>query len=572
VKPFCNLLAMATVAIALGAPGLARAQTSQIGKPAISPSQPLPGKVVSAAPPAPQVIAVSPPAPNADDNNAQVVLGAMPEIGANMPMDIGNLSSSTAMPPQNDSMVPGGGDPDPSTAAFPSTTGDVIGDTSATIPSANGVENEGATDFSVVENQTRVITVSREIADVIVSDPKIVSVTPLNANRLVVFGITDGVSSVMAVDAKGNPIVKFVVTVTPDGYKAQSTAHLLAPGINVTTLPNGGMHLTGTVNTPLEAYRANQMAQTLAGNANVIDDLKVGQSQQVMLKVRIAEVSRTVTQELGINWQTMGQVGSSGLMIGTGAAAPAEAAKLAGTTTGTLIGSGSPGSYTLQLNNLDGILNALDEDSLARMLAEPTLTALSGHTASFLSGGSFPVPTPGANGQVSVSFQNFGVQLQFTPIVMSSGQIYMNVAPTISQISAQDSVTVPTGGSALVVPSLVEQQAQTTVMLGSGQTFAIAGLLQDQTQQSDQTVPGLGDLPVVGGAFRADSFQRSQNELVILVTPYIVTPQDNPNALQLPGGNDWNPPNLVQRFLYGKEMGTPTAQVNLPTNVGLELQ
>jgi pilus assembly protein CpaC len=290
-----------------------------------------------------------------------------------------------------------------------------------------------------------------------------------------------------------------------------------------------------------------------------------------MIKVKIAEISRSVTEQLGINWQTIGQDGSTGMMIGTTASIP-DAAKFAGESIGNVIGSGSPGSYMFQGNNMDAILSALDQDSLAHLLAEPTLTALSGYQASFISGGSFPVPTPGANGQVSVAFQNYGVQLHFTPNVLSNGEIFMHVAPTVSTVSNLDSVSVPTGGSAIVVPSLLQQSADTTVIVGSGQTFAIAGLLQESSTQSDQTVPGLGALPVIGGAFRADDESRSQEELVVLVTPYIVQPQSDPNAYEL-AGDGWSPPNLVQRLFFGEQNGSAeTAKVSLPSNVGLELQ
>lgn len=440
-------------------------------------------------------------------------------------------------------------------------------------PVANGVETVRNFHVDIVDGMTRLITASTPVASVFVADPTIATVRPISGHRLIIFATKEGTTSVTATDSQGTPIARFVVTVTPNQYVSQGLSHLMPPGARVSA-GSGALTITGSVQTPIDALNAQQSAQAASGGRTVINKLTVSESQQVILKVRIAEMSRSVTHQLGINWQSIANVGSSGLLIGKAAAAPTSTAVVAAAgTAGNLIGAGSPGNYDYQFKNanLDGILSALDQDNLAHILAEPTLTALSGHSASFVSGGSFPVPIPGANGQTAIQFQNYGVQLQFKPVVLSSGEIFMHVAPTVSQISNLNSVSVGAGSSALVVPSLIQQSANTSVVLGSGQTLAIAGLLQKQTSQTDSGVPGVSHIPGIGAAFRADNFTQSEDELVILVTPYLVRPQSDPAAFELPG-HLWSPPDQVQRFLLDRQTGGPPRVVVLPAGVGLQLK
>jgi pilus assembly protein CpaC len=172
---------------------------------------------------------------------------------------------------------------------------------------------------------------------------------------------------------------------------------------------------------------------------------------------------------------------------------------------------------------------------MVRMLAEPNLTVISGQPASFLVGGQYPIPVAGgALGQTTVDYKNYGVSLSFLPTMFSDGRISIHVAPEVSELSSLNSVTVTTSGSSIVVPSLTVRRAETTVELGSGQTFAIGGLLQDSMTGNRSNLPYLGDLPILGPAFRDDQFTRGETEIVILVTPYVVRPVDDPDALRLP--------------------------------------
>ena len=430
-----------------------------------------------------------------------------------------------------------------------------------------GIESVKGVYFSVPQGMTRIVTVKGKVANVVSGNPAIATVKPLSGQRLAIFGVHEGRTSITAVSPSGAPLAAFTVTVAPSGYKAGAISGALPKGAHATAIP-GGVRLHGSVATPQEAMRAANTAKIIAGAGNVQNELSVGQGQQVVLKVKIAEMSRQVTQQLGINWQSIG----NGVAIGKFLFGFQTAGNLIG---GVVKGAQPPGAYSLRFPRstvpIDGILNALSSDNLAHILAEPTLTALSGHQASFISGGSFPVPIPGANGQIGIEFKDYGVQLAFRPVVLSDDQIFMHVKPTVSQISTQNSVTVTAGSSNLVVPSLVEQSADTTVVLGSGQTLAIAGLLENQSTQTDTGVPVLGNIPVLGLAFHNDDYKRSQSELVVLVTPYVVRAQSNPNAFHLPG-QGWTPPNLIQRFFMSRQNGGSPKMGTLPNGVGFILK
>lgn len=415
----------------------------------------------------------------------------------------------------------------------------------------------------------RLITVPASVANVFVADPKIIAVRPASPNKLFVFGKSAGLTTMVATDAHGNLVAHYQVSVTPSPYPAvriKSAARQEAPNSDVhITTEKAGVVVSGNVNTPVEDYEIMKHAQLVAGKkGKVLNLTTVSEPQQVMVKVRIASMSRTITQQLGINWQSLG----NGVAIGK---------FLFGfSTVGNLISSAasSPqaaGAYNLQFPSgtvpIDAVLNALNTDNLAHILAEPTLTALSGQTASFIDGGSFPVPIPGQNGQVTVQYQNYGVQLSFRPVVLNNGSIALTVKPTVSSPSTQNAFQIAVAGESLVVPSLIEQSASTTVVLGSGQTFAIAGLLYNTSNQTDTSVPGLGQVPVIGGAFRADNYSRQQEELVILVTPYVVKPVNNPGELATPNDGFRNP-NQLQRFLLLQNNGSTAVHATIPGQAG----
>ena len=195
------------------------------------------------------------------------------------------------------------------------------------------------------------------------------------------------------------------------------------------------------------------------------------------------------------------------------------------------------------------VIDALAQDQLVHVLAEPNITAMSGETASFLVGGEFPIPVAQFGDTISIEFKQYGVSLAFVPTVISPGRISLHVRPEVSQLTQQGAISLGQGSNnAIQIPALQVRRADTTVELGSGQSFAIAGLLQDTTQLTANGVPFLGDVPILGALFRSDNFQHNETELVILVTPYLVQPASSPAALTTPD-KGWRPPNDLERIL-----------------------
>ncbi len=425
--------------------------------------------------------------------------------------------------------------------------------------------------IAVAKGSGRIVTLPHPVASIFAADPSVVEVRPASPTSLFVFGKGLGQTTIIATDAAGNTVASYTVTVGPSDYtgdRVAAPAGLAAPGAAVTAETEaGGMMVSGTVQTPEQAAAVMNQAKIISPDGSVINNLQVAQPIQVELKVRIASMSRSITRQLGIDW---GSAAADGFNIGkfvlagsTGTFSPS----ISGTNPGA-VGLTFPGG------TLEGVIDALAEDNLAHVLAEPTLTTISGTQASFLAGGQFPIPISESLGEASVEFKNYGVQLQFTPTVFSDGRIALQVTPQVSQISDANSVTLASvGGStdAVVVPSLVVQGASSTVILGSGQGMAIAGLLEDTSNQTDNAVPGLGEVPLIGALFRGDSFARQQEELVITVTPYLVNPVNNPGQLAMPD-NGWTPPSDLERILLLRDSGRTAAGAEIPGDAGFLVQ
>jgi pilus assembly protein CpaC len=408
------------------------------------------------------------------------------------------------------------------------------------------------------------------VSNVFVSNPSVVEVRPASQDSLFLFGKDLGRTTVETTDSDGHVIAEYTVTVTPSQYAA-AMVNAGAPSIarnssvTATSEPNG-MVITGTVQSPVDAENiVNQAKASTSGP--VINDLQVQQPVQVELKVRIASMQRSVTRQLGIDWSS---VSTSGFNIGKFLLSGA-------TNTGSPTTSGTtPANLGLQFpgGTLEGVIDALATDNLAHIMAEPTLTTLSGTTANFIVGGQFPIPISESNGQATIEFKNYGVQLTFTPTVYSNGEIALAVSPQVSQLSDANSVTLSgSGGStaSIVVPSLVSSGTSSTVILGSGQGMAIAGLLEDTSNQTDNSLPGLGEIPIVGALFRGDSYTREQQELVITVTPYLVTPNSSPGLIASPD-DGWTPPNDLQRILLLQDNGTRKNTGTVPGDAGFIVQ
>jgi pilus assembly protein CpaC len=423
----------------------------------------------------------------------------------------------------------------------------------------------------VIESGTgRVIALKAPATNVFVADPKVAEVRPASASSLFVFGVGAGHTTVAALDNDGHPIAQYDVTVQPSAFgasQAQSTSTRMVPGSRVQVQAQSkGLLLSGFVSNASDSAQAVAIAKGYLGENQIVENqLSVQAPVQVSLEVRVAQMSRQVVQNLGVNWGALGNVGR----IGTIAPALALATGAVGIGAGALAPTNTGGAGV----GFNGVIDALAQDNLARILAEPTLTVMSGQPASFLVGGEFPIPVGGTNGSVTVAFKNFGVMLAFVPTVFSDGRISIHVSPEVSNTSNANSVSVSVGGSAFVIPSLVVSRAETTVELGSGQTFAIAGLLQDTIQHNPSSIPLLGDVPIIGPIFRDDKFNRQQTELVILVTPYVVRPVDNRAALHMPDEN-YAAPSNIERLLYMRQIGRSPTQVpvRLPGNAGFIVQ
>lgn len=428
--------------------------------------------------------------------------------------------------------------------------------------------------LEIAKGQGKLIKLPRPVANLFVADDSIASVRPASPGTMFVFGKAPGETDVVATDSAGNRIAQYSVTVNPSQYsdhRVEDQSAVAAPGSGVTAESEpGGMIVRGSVNSAEDADRVINQAKLISPTGKVTNDLTVQEPVQVQLKVRIAQMSRQVTRELGINW---GAVTTDGISIGkftlfgqTGSA-PNELS----TTTPGEIGVRFPGG------NFEGIIDALATDNLAHILAEPTLTTLSGTQANFQVGGQFPIPVSssgsGTGSTVTVTFKNYGVLLSFIPTVFSDGRIALQVAPQISSIDSANSAIVSSSGSSevLAVPSLDITAASSTVILGSGQGMAIAGLLEDTTNQVNNGLPGLSEIPILGALFRGNAFQREQQELVITVTPYIVQPTNNPNSIASPD-DGWSPPNDLQRILLLRNNGTDVAKASIPGDAGFMVQ
>ncbi len=404
----------------------------------------------------------------------------------------------------------------------------------------------------------RVVPLPAPVANVFVSDPKIAEVRPASASSLFLFGVAAGRTSVAALDAQGKTIRLFQVTVRPTNYGAAEAGGSIAraqPGANVRIEAQPKrLVLHGRVGTPEDAAAAATTTSAFLAEGQSLDNkLRVSSGIQVGLRVRIAEMSRSVTRALGVNWTAMGEIGK--IAVNFAALNPIAAA--VGNPTGILNNTYQSGST--KINNL---IDALAGDNLIHVLAEPNLVAMSGETASFLVGGEFPIPVNQQNGSISVDFKQFGVALAFVPTVMSEDRIRLHVRPEVSELSTNGAVQVTqVGGASISIPALTVRRADTTVELGSGQSFAIAGLLQDTTNQTVSALPGMGEIPILGALFRSDSFLRQETELVIIVTPYIMRPVNDPTALRLPT-DGFRPPNDLERILLLRQTGIGSAEAS----------
>jgi pilus assembly protein CpaC len=415
-------------------------------------------------------------------------------------------------------------------------------------------------------SKATVVQLDADARDVLVSNPEIVDAVVRTPRRIFLLAMKTGQTNAFFFDSAGKQILSLDIRVEKDTGDLGSMIHANIPGSNVKVSGlNDNVVLTGTVASMQDSTRAQDLAARFAGDpTKVVNMLSISGGEQVMLKVRIAEMDRNIAKQFGVNLQeaalvagvpviasTQNQFGllghalsdASGGQIGSvcpSAFLPQQTIqKILGTgafsnQTGTLSTTTIPCSSP---NNVQGALQALDQIGLVHILAEPNLTAVSGETARFLAGGEFPVPSGRDNqGNVSVQFKDFGVGLSFTPVVLGPGRISLQISTEVSELSntgaftlSSTSTTDPTTGvttttPGLTIPALSVRRAQTTVELPSGGSFSIAGLMQHTTKQVLEEFPGLGNMPVLGALFRSRDFQNNETELVVLVSAYLVNP------------------------------------------------
>ena len=418
--------------------------------------------------------------------------------------------------------------------------------------------------LSVGEGQ--MVNLPGSVASVWTSNPKVADVFVSSPRQINVFGKEMGEATVIATARDGSVVYGASVRVNQNISSVNDVIRAAMPesDIRVTTIGQTAV-INGTVTSPDDAAQAEMLVRAILNpgikegeplNIIPVNRLRTATPLQVTLKVKIAEVSRDVLKQVGVNLFSNDTTSGFQFSVNQGNIVPIDTGggfALQNIATGTTLGAAG------KLFGLD-LISALDlasTDGLVTILAEPNLTALSGETASFLAGGEFPIPVSQGLGTVSIEYKQYGVALAFTPIVLGDGRISMRVRPEVSELSDAGSITL----NGFNVPALTTRRAETTVELGSGQSFMLAGLLRNSNNNSINKAPFLGDLPILGALFRSTRFRRQETELVIIVTPYLVRPVSGQMATPTSG---YRVPTDAQQVLLGQNYtgvsGRPAAQ------------
>ncbi|WP_291684413.1 type II and III secretion system protein family protein [Bradyrhizobium sp.] len=369
-----------------------------------------------------------------------------------------------------------------------------------------------------------VIDLPRDIKDVLVADPKIANAVVRSAQRAYIIGAAVGQTNIVFFDSAGQQIAAYDIAVKRDlnGVRAALKQTLPSADIQVEGLGDGVI-LTGSAASPVEAQQAGDLAARLAGGADkVVNSITVRGRDQVMLKVTVAEVQRSIIKQMGIDLSANLTYGTA--VVNFNNSTPFTA------NNGPLVPTNQLKTSFGTAPSVQATLRAMESAGVIRTLAEPNLTAISGESATFISGGEFPIPT-GVTCQTSssgtigncvqtVSFKKFGISLNFTPVVLTEGRISLRVMTEVSEVSLENALTGGQGGTS--IPSIKTRRAETTLEIPSGGAMAMAGLIQNQTKQAINGLPGLTQLPILGALFRSRDYVNNQTELMVLVTPYIV--------------------------------------------------
>jgi len=447
--------------------------------------------------------------------------------------------------------------------------------------SAEAARSVGTTRLTLVAGTGRLLPLPGPALTVLAADPRIARVQPASPTSLFVMGVGAGRTTIIATAEDGSPVAEYDVTVLagvaaapPAGTPAsegaaaapgsspaaiESMIRRLVPGAAEARVAAAGprlLVLSGQVASAADSQRAEAMARAMAGaDREVSNRLVLLGSIQVNVRVRVAEISRQVSRELGFNWQALANTGGN-FLIGLRSGA---AGAVAGALTGAAGGGNAPqrygAAYSSSRFDINAVVDALAEDQLITILAEPNLTAQSGEVASFLAGGEFPVPVAASStsNAITIEFKPFGISLAFVPTVLGPDRLNLRIRPEVSELTENGSISLPLSSGVVRIPALNVRRAETTVELGSGQSFAIAGLLSSGSTTGNSGLSGLTDIPVLGALFRSDRFRRNETELVIIVTPYLVRPVSDPGALVLPT-DGVRPATDLDRILYRRQI------------------
>ncbi|WP_200376060.1 type II and III secretion system protein family protein [Thiocystis violacea] len=446
---------------------------------------------------------------------------------------------------------------------------------------------------TIALDQSRVIKLRASANRVSVANPEIADILALAPDQIYVVGKQLGTTNLVLWDANDRPIGRgILLEVTPDLDLLKTRMHEVLPGERVQVRSaQGTIVVSGTVTSPDKASAAAQLAQSFVGTgdendeakkAKVLNLIQVGGSQQVMLEVKVAEISRTLVKRLDVNFTQF--LNSSDFKIGTvGSGTSFPDALFTDPVSGkevrvpvfnesAIVGPAvtelAPGKTVIEDRGLfaqylsgtylfNVVIDAAKNQGLAKILAEPNLTTLSGQEAKFLAGGEFPIPVPQDDGNTTIEYKDYGVGLQFVPFVLDSGVISLKVNVGVSELTTQNSVSLSSGatagGTSFFVPALTKRSANATVEIKTGETIAIAGLINESLRENVDKFPGLGELPVIGMLFRSQEYVKGQTELVIFVTPRLAR-SFSPDLVKLPT-DSFVEPNDTEFYLMGRLEG-----------------
>ncbi|MEJ2116741.1 MAG: type II and III secretion system protein family protein [Alphaproteobacteria bacterium] len=411
-------------------------------------------------------------------------------------------------------------------------------------------------------NKSVLINLPADVSEVIVSNTAVVEAVVRTNRHVHLLGQKIGQASATFVSREGETILTLDVVVERDLTQVARLIRRLIPKARVQLeMVNDNIVLSGAVTSPEESTRVADIAARFVGKSEqVLNLLTVDAKEQVLLRVTVAEMNRSALRRLGVDLSETFSAGTLSAVKVAETAFPVTGSIVAGAVldrTAKVLeysasGSALAAGFSRGKSSVDALVQALEREGLAHTLAKPNLTSVSGETADFLAGGEYPVPVGSDNNGMTITFKSFGVGLKFTPVVLSGGRINLKIATQMSELTTEGAVTV----NSISIPALKVRRASSTLELPSGGSVVMAGLISQQTRRSAEGIPGLKQLPVLGHLFRSDDFIRSETELVVLVTPYLVrsTPRD---ALETPAEHLPPPPNahVTAKLTAGDDFG-----------------